>query len=146
MESKYFRKFALGLIIDKDQNILIQDRENHSKAGESFGFFGGGMEGQEIEIETITREIYEELGVRLNHFQLWKTVEKNIEGFGLGLFHYFIIPLDEIFNGVQSKEGNILRISITDFLKKDDVEPEDREVLEDLLLNWDDIVPKYLRF
>lgn len=143
---KYFRKFALAIIVDKEGNILIQEREGYSKAGEKYGLFGGGIEKDESENDALIREIFEELGVRPKYFHLWKTMEINIEGYGLGLFHYFIIPLNEIFSNITAKEGNILRIKITDFLSKTDIEKEDRAILEELSYDWDSIVEKYLRY
>jgi mutator protein MutT len=56
------RKIAVVLFFDKDLNILVQDRTSHSKVGEKYGFFGGGIEDGETPEQALNRELTEELG------------------------------------------------------------------------------------
>lgn len=57
------RKFAVCAFIDKQGNVLLQDRTGISKYGEEWALFGGGIEGEETPQEAINREIREELGL-----------------------------------------------------------------------------------
>ena len=44
--------------------MLVQDRRGHRPP--PWGFFGGGMEAGETSLQTVLRETWEELGVRLS--------------------------------------------------------------------------------
>ncbi|MBI2356761.1 NUDIX hydrolase [Candidatus Dojkabacteria bacterium] len=139
MDKKYFRIFALALFLDKEENIVIQDRRTHSKAGEKYGIFGGGVEEGESSVEGLKRELFEELGYSVVDPKLWKTKEIQIEGHGLGIFHYFIVPISHGVAFNEVKEGAAIKMKLDQLLTLEGLEPEDKEVFEEVKRAWDDI-------
>jgi 8-oxo-dGTP pyrophosphatase MutT (NUDIX family) len=58
------RKIAVVIFFDKDMNVLVQERRGHSKVGEKYGFYGGGIEEGETSEQALMRELREELGYK----------------------------------------------------------------------------------
>ena len=63
-----FRRVAVMLFTDRSGRVLMQDRRSISKAGEEWGFFGGGIEPGETPEQAVVREIEEELGYTVDGF------------------------------------------------------------------------------
>jgi 8-oxo-dGTP pyrophosphatase MutT (NUDIX family) len=55
------RRLALMVFYDEKGRVLLQDRRDMSKYGEEWGYFGGGIDGEESPEDAIKREILEEL-------------------------------------------------------------------------------------
>lgn len=81
------KRVSIILFYDNEENIMLQNRENISKHGEEYGFFGGHSEGEETKEEIMERELQEELNIStknledfrfFRHFHL-KIYELNIE-------------------------------------------------------------------
>ena len=81
------RVVAVVLFYDKDLNILLQDRGMHSKFGEKYGFWGGGIEKGETPKQTIKRELQEELSYTPENIEYW------------GHYSFTLIPTNEIYHG-----------------------------------------------
>ena len=58
--------FVSICILKNNDKILITKRPSHKLFGEFWEFPGGKMENTETFEETIARELYEELGIRIN--------------------------------------------------------------------------------
>ena len=105
MDKNYFRKFALAIFLDKEGNAVIQDRRNYSKSGETFGLYGGGIEEGETSDQAIVRELKEELDLNITYPKLWKEMEINIKGHGLGHFSLYIFPINKELKSSKDIEG-----------------------------------------
>ena len=66
------RKVSVILFHDNKGNVLLQDRENYSKCGEEFAFFGGGIKEGENPEQALRRELKEELEFEIQNFSLFK--------------------------------------------------------------------------
>jgi 8-oxo-dGTP pyrophosphatase MutT (NUDIX family) len=69
--TKRKRKVAIVIFYDRDLNILVQERGKHSKQGEKYGFWGGGIEEGETPEQAVKREILEELNYHLKEIKYW---------------------------------------------------------------------------
>ena len=108
--SKYSREISVAVFIDKDKNVLLQNRTNHSKAGEKYGFFGGGIEPNETSEEALIRELKEELNYTPNTFQYIGSHEFIVDEESsykgkLIKVNYFISPITEHLLDTKVNEG-----------------------------------------
>lgn len=65
------RRVAIAIFYDRDLNILVQKRGKHSKHGEKYGFWGGGIEEGETPEQAVKREILEELKYQPKKIKYW---------------------------------------------------------------------------
>ena len=73
------------ILFDKDKRILLQHRtEDDKKYPGMWGFFGGGIEGNETPLEAVKRECFEELNYKLKNPKL--ILKKKIVGKTFFLF------------------------------------------------------------
>jgi 8-oxo-dGTP pyrophosphatase MutT (NUDIX family) len=63
---------------DDEGKVLLEDRCKKSRFGEEWAFFGGGLEEGETKEDAAKREIWEELGYRLDDFRHVKTYSGRI--------------------------------------------------------------------
>ncbi|MBI2629515.1 NUDIX domain-containing protein [Candidatus Pacearchaeota archaeon] len=117
-----------GIILKKENKILLQLRDEHCKNPNMWGIFGGGIEKGETPEEAIIREINEELSIHLdmNHFKL--LIEKDIKN-----KRYYIFIADFVWDGkkVILNEGKSMKFfSCEDIKNKKNVVKELRELIE----------------
>lgn len=67
------RRASTIIFYDDHGNVAFQNREGHSKTGETFGWWGGGAESGENPEQTIQRELQEELGFVPAGIHLWRS-------------------------------------------------------------------------
>lgn len=76
------REVALLIFYNQKEQILLQNRQTISKAGEEWGFFGGALEGDETPEQALKREIKEEMNLNLAE------IESPIEETRMSYFNY----------------------------------------------------------
>jgi len=103
-----FRRVALIIFYDKQGRILLQDRTGLSKAGELWGYFGGGIEPGETPEQAVIRETREELSYTLKQCisaGIVKTTDKR----GTIERHVFLAPLPSV-KKLKQKEGKSMKL------------------------------------
>lgn len=140
MENRYFRKFALAIFLDREGNTIIQDRRAISKSGEKYGLFGGGIESGETPEEGLKRELKEELSLDVVIPHIWQKWEYNVSNHGLGLFHYYLLPLPKNIETIKVSEGGIIKTTVKEFLKFEGLDEEDIRIYTKVLEDWDNVV------
>jgi len=94
----------------KNNKILLQNRENMSKFGEKWGFFGGGIEDSETPEEALVREIKEELTYNLHDFKyIGKVFAEVIPNHSVEAY-VFLSPLDDKQKHFKQKEGSGMKL------------------------------------
>jgi leucyl-tRNA synthetase len=125
---------GIGAMIEtKDGKFLFQRRDNNTDRNPGMlAFFGGGIEGNESTIETLRREIKEEINIDIdeNYILLNKLESYNFPGKWLDIF---------LVNGINEEniklgEGEAIeRLSLSEALKRDDVTLFTKNVIKYLL-------------
>lgn len=92
--------------ISKDNKILLHDRarDGKSRFGEGWGLIGGGKEGDETPLETLKREIMEELGFDIkepSYIGDYYSDKSNL------LVHLFVVPFPGLDSFVETPEGDM---------------------------------------
>lgn len=62
---------AIAIFYDDDLNILVQERGDHSRLGEKYGFFGGRIREGETPKQAMKRELLEEIGFIPKKLDYW---------------------------------------------------------------------------
>jgi len=104
------RSVSLIVFYDEKGRILLQDRTSISKAGEEWGFFGGGIEEGETPREAVIRETKEELSIDLDDFEFLGE-HRHVYPEGNSLTSYvFISPLKDNMRKFKLMEGDGMRM------------------------------------
>lgn len=75
-------------IIFKDDMIFLCRRSTHKSLGGFWEFPGGKIEAGEEEVESLSRELFEELGMRVDIQEHFTTVTHNYDLFTIELIAY----------------------------------------------------------
>lgn len=106
MPMKYINTCVL-IFIDEMGRVLMHERKNKSKIGESWAFLGGGIEDGEITEDALKREIREEVGYNLGdyfHFHEYKgAYNANLSGQA----HVYIAKFPGFSVFKMTEEGDI---------------------------------------
>lgn len=81
---------AVGVIRDPQQRIFITQRRHHTELAGYWEFPGGKLEAGETPLEALVRELYEEVGIRVEQARLLQTVAGTQIQQHLQL-HYFLV-------------------------------------------------------
>src|SRR3990172_3386774 len=116
-DNKLFpRKIAIVIFYDKEFNFLVQLRKGHSKVGEKYGFFGGGIEDGETAEKAVRRELREELQYSPKELKY------------RGVYSFKINMPDSKFNG-EVRCGELFLSPITDELLKTVAEGDTEKII-----------------
>lgn len=128
------RKVA-AIVFYKNNKIILQERGSHSKFGEEWGFFGGGLEKGETPEQAVIRETKEELGIDISN--------KKVEFLGVSrgrLKEYnaeaevnlFLSPLDFPQSFLKQNEGRSMKMFTIDEVKKLKINPWNQSALDSI--------------
>ncbi|MCF7872541.1 NUDIX hydrolase [Candidatus Woesearchaeota archaeon] len=101
------KKKSLIVFFDDKKRILLQDRRNHSKFGENWGFFGGSLEREENFKDALVREVKEELDfdLDLSEVNFVDYMDFEIEGIR-AINAMFVCPLGDKLKNFVVLEGS----------------------------------------
>jgi mutator protein MutT len=138
------RRTAIAIFYDENKNIVVQERASHSKMGEKYGFWGGGIEENETPEAAIKRELNEELGFVPEELIYWTKHIFVIEE--EGKYKGWIIELDIFLSHItprllsaRSREGgNIIKLGIDTAISDNGFHSSDVQLLKKLkdYLSW----------
>lgn len=80
-------KVVCGIIFNDDKIFLCR-RSPHKSLGGFWEFPGGKIEQGEREVDSLSRELFEELGMRVDIKEYFKTVVHNYDLFAIELIAY----------------------------------------------------------
>ena len=104
------KKTAVLIFIDREGNLLLQERGSYSKGGEKHGYFGGNIEKGEKPKDALIRELKEELNYVPKNIKFWKkvdflsTAKGKYNNFGVTIY-IFISPLTDGLERLKVYEG-----------------------------------------
>lgn len=116
------RNVAIVVFTD-GKDVVVQERGSHSKDGEKYGFWGGGIEEGENKESAIKRELQEELGFIPQMLKYWGDYSYIVseEGKYKGLkvnFSVFVAPITEELLNTNTLEGKgIYKIALDEAIK-----------------------------
>ncbi len=116
------KRYSVSLIVfHKDKKILLQNREQISRVGEEWGFFGGEIEKGETPEEAAVREIKEELEFDLKEFRFFKRYDIDIGIISITAY-VFLSELGSVKDFNQQEGHDMQLFTIDDALKLKTVE------------------------
>jgi len=127
----YDRQVSTIVFYDKNYRILLQNREDISKFGEEWGFFGGSIEDGETPSEALVREIREELEYEIRNFEFFKNYSAILPG-NIVAIEYVHIARFPGFNVLNQKEGNSCKLFDIKEARKLKLLPAYYQMLDDL--------------
>jgi len=126
---------AIVVFYNTKGEILMQNRTGHSKAGEKYGFYGGGVQNNESPSQALKRELHEELGFVPAKIKYWGT--NNFSFTQPGKYHnwkiiqhVYLAPITDRLLQTKPKEG--AGHAISDFLStlnNPELDSHDRKLL-----------------
>lgn len=131
------REVSIVIFYDEDKNIILQERGIHSKNGEKYGFFGGGVEANETPSEAIKRELIEELNYIPEKLEYWTENSFSItDGQYKGWLircHVFLSPITQILKKSKLNEGKQMKqLKISEAVIDGGLDVGDRQLLHRL--------------
>lgn len=117
------RNVAVAIFYDQNLNLLIQERGNHSRLGEKYGFFGGLIQEGETPDQAIKRELKEEIGLIPQNLKFWLRDSYLVEE--PGEYHDWLINCDVFLSPItpelekcQVAEGKgVIKMSLKKVIK-----------------------------
>ncbi len=96
---------AIGIVLNQKQEVCLSKRQKHQVYAGFWEFPGGKCLAHEAPYDALVREIYEEIGIKVQKAQLIDTIEHHYDH-GAVRLHFYLV---ESYSGVvNSKEGQAL--------------------------------------
>lgn len=121
-----------GAVLYSQTHILLEDRRLKSKHGEQYSFYGGSLEQNETPLQTVTREINEELGVHISEFEFVQSFSFKPKPDLQVTYHMFIAKMPDL-NQITTEEGSKIALFEIQDVHNIPLIPNDRIVLDTCL-------------
>lgn len=131
----YKRRVALFVLRDKQGRVLLQHRDKDApRLPESWGFFGGDIEGTESPKDAVLREAKEELMIEPKSLEFFRRYELPDRHGKRSEFFVFVAPFSHDLKDLKSnqREGDDLGLFGLDDIKTMQFEEHDLVILKDL--------------
>ncbi len=125
------KRKALIVFFNPQKEVLLQDRRGISKMGEEWGFFGGGIEGDETPQQAVVRETKEELTYDLKEMQFLGEFTDALSDRIIER-HMFIAPIENSTSFILKEGKGMAWFSVEEAMKLRMVSAGDFAVLEKL--------------
>lgn len=134
MVKEFFRRVVTFILLDEANKVLLQHRTEDAKILPGYwGFFGGGIEGEETPEQAVEREAEEELGIKLKSPRLFRCYEFDFEGHLYEMCAFLDKLRDEVEDlKQQQREGQSLGLFTIDDALGLKMIGHDKIVLRDL--------------
>ena len=115
---KYTKRLASYAIVERkeDKKIAI------ATEGKTYFFLGGGIEGDETEIETLKREVIEESGYSIKNIKYFDKVTAWADGVERGpldvMATFYIVNFDKKITEPIEKDHKVLWVNPNDYKNK----------------------------
>ncbi len=136
------RDVSIIILYDEKGRFSVQERGDHSKFGEKYAFFGGGIEQGETPEEALHREIKEELEIDLKEHSFLGSFYNECVPNHWSKRYLYAAQYKEFKHKMHIHEGKGLRmVTLEEFMKLDlfpkdkEAEPLIKKFLEKNLLN-----------
>jgi mutator protein MutT len=130
---KKHKEKAVVALYDEERRILLQDRKGISKAGEEWGFFGGGIESGETPEQALVREIKEELNVTLRTFTFFRRYKVFLlDNESYNEIFLFVAPLGDLLKNAKQTEGRAMKLFSIAEMKNLKLNRSDGDVIQDI--------------
>ncbi|MBD2780038.1 8-oxo-dGTP diphosphatase MutT [Xenorhabdus szentirmaii] len=131
MEKKHLH-IAAGIIKNSQDEIFITQRHVDSHMGGFWEFPGGKLEQGETPEQALIRELREEVGITVTHWELMDTIQHNFPDRNITLYFFMVDKWeDEPFG----KEGQPFRWVPQSALIADEFPPANRSIVAFLTKN-----------
>ncbi|MBS9435748.1 8-oxo-dGTP diphosphatase MutT [Photorhabdus noenieputensis] len=125
MEKKHLH-IAAGIIRNTQHEVFITQRHADAHMGGFWEFPGGKVEKEETPEQALVRELQEEIGITVTHYELVKTVEHDFSDRLITLYFFLV---DGWENEPFGKEGQLSRWVLQKDLIADEFPPANRSIV-----------------
>jgi 8-oxo-dGTP diphosphatase len=126
------RRVSVIIFFDSKKRILLQDRTGINKSiNLDWGYFGGGIEGNETPEQAVVRETKEELDFDLKDFK-YIGEYSGIVNEKKYILYAFISPLEGKLSKFNQKEGIGMRLFSLEEAERLNMNKHDKDIIRDL--------------
>ena len=120
---------AVGIVLNKNEQVLIARRQAHQHQGDLWEFPGGKREADETRLEALQRELQEEVGIEVEHAEPFMQIVHDYPELQVELDVWLV---SEFSGDASGKEGQPLQWCALTDLKEKDFPAANVEIIERL--------------
>ena len=102
--SKELLNVAIGIIVDTEEKVLLSKRKKNTILSGYWEFPGGKVKPNETPDQALSRELFEELGIKIGATDTLDAIEYQYAEFDVLLLPYRIIDYEGTLRGLEGQE------------------------------------------